>query len=991
MRRGRRAGIRVRQRRLQSQNLLSVASVASSCELRAHAGSELSFALLNIRSIRNRHDDIINLMRNYDVLSLTETWSDVTSPVVGRLRAEGYTVIDVPRPRLVEDMSTNHGGVAVIARSTVCLQSVALVDHPFATFEHTCVRVTSSSDSILLVVVYRPGSAELSIAFVDDISSMLERLIVLGGPVYITGDFNVRFDHADNSIADQLRLLFESSGLSLRPTGPTHCRGGVLDVVIAAAPVDVALVDVGLSDHQLLDWKVPFVHTPPVRVTVSSRPWRRLNLAALRTAISDSLLCRPDDWPEDVDNLASMYDSVLTNMLDSLLPVSHFIRRKRPSDPWFDKDCRDAKRRMRTLQRRYLNLCRRSDPSAATLARDVWYYQRRHYRQLRHFKAQEFWRSRIELDRSNPKRLWRSIDTLLGRGRLAASTSISAEEYCQHFSQKVDTVRRATDGSLPPNFSPIESPSSLSTFQVTTAEEVALLIRRLPDNSSAADPIPTSVLKDVADLVAPYIAHLFNTSIAVGRFPSSFKRAFITPIIKKAGMDKEDVKSYRPISNLSVISKLLERLAARRLTIYLRDAKLLPLFQSGFRPLHSTETAVLKVLSDLLEALDRGDVGVLLLLDLSAAFDTVDHEILLQRLERTFGVSGRVLNWLASYLSGRDYFVRLGTDCSAVRQLTSGVPQGSVLGPLFFILYTVDLIKLIRSQNLQPHLYADDTQLYGSCRPGDTSSLADRVASCVDLVASWMRSNRLCLNSDKTEVLWISTVRRQHQLPVTPMLIDGAPVNPARTVRNLGVYIDSDLVMKTHVAKVVAQCFAVLRHLRHIRRSVSPSTLQTLVVALVLSRIDYANSVLTGLPGYLIKRLQSVLNAAARLIYGLRRYDHISNALVMLHWLRIPERIQFKLAVLTHRVLHGTVPSYLGPLTRLSDVPGRRSLRSASSHHVAIPLTRCSTVGARSFPVAGATVWNSLPSDIASIDSLPLFRRRLKTYLFRQSYPELVS
>jgi Reverse transcriptase (RNA-dependent DNA polymerase) len=249
----------------------------------------------------------------------------------------------------------------------------------------------------------------------------------------------------------------------------------------------------------------------------------------------------------------------------------------------------------------------------------------------------------------------------------------------------------------------------------------------------------------------------------------------------------------------------------------------------------------LKVLSDLLEAVDHGDVGVLLLLDLSAAFDTVDHETLLRRLELTFGVSGTALSWLASYLSGREYFVRLGADSSQALQMTTGVPQGSVLGPSFFIMYTVDLIELIRSLNLQPHLYADDSQLYGSCRPEDTPTLADRVIRCVELVANWMRSNRLCLNSDKTEVIWVSTPRRQHQLPISPLLIDGSSVLPVRTVRNLGVFIDADLVMRSHVARVVAQCFAVLRRLRLISRLLSPSTLKTVVVALVLSRLDYAN------------------------------------------------------------------------------------------------------------------------------------------------------
>ena len=161
-------------------------------------------------------------------------------------------------------------------------------------------------------------------------------------------------------------------------------------------------------------------------------------------------------------------------------------------------------------------------------------------------------------------------------------------------------------------------------------------------------------------------------------------------------------------------------------------------------------------------------------------------------------------------------------------------------------------------------------------------------------------------------------------------------------------------------------------------------------MALVISRLDYVNSVLVGLPAYLTKRLQSVLNAAARLVFGLRRYDHISDALMILHWLRIRERIQFKLAVLVYRSLHGAAPSYLGPFLRLSDIPGRRSLRSASSHHVSIPAIHRSTVGARAFPVAGAIVWNSLPAEVASADNLSLFRRRLKSFLFSRSYPGVI-
>ena len=161
----------------------------------------------------------------------------------------------------------------------------------------------------------------------------------------------------------------------------------------------------------------------------------------------------------------------------------------------------------------------------------------------------------------------------------------------------------------------------------------------------SADPPPTPVLKEVAEVVAPFVSELFNRSLSTGYFPTCFKEAFITPVIKKPGLDAADANSYRPISNLSVISKLLERLIVQQLMEYLTSANLLPQLQSGFRQGHSTETAVLRVLSDILQAVDRGDVAALVLLDLSAAFDTVDHEVLLQRLSETFGVTDVAHMW----------------------------------------------------------------------------------------------------------------------------------------------------------------------------------------------------------------------------------------------------------------------------------------------------------------------------------------------------------
>jgi hypothetical protein len=307
---------------------------------------------------------------------------------------------------------------------------------------------------------------------------------------------------------------------------------------------------------------------------------------------------------------------------------------------------------------------------------------------------------------------------------------------------------------------------------------------------------------------------------------------------------------------------------------------------------------------------------------------------------------------------------------------------------VLFLLYTADLLQLVKSRNLNPHLYADDTQIYGYCSPGNTHQLQNCVSECINEVGLWMRSNRLQLNTTKTEVMWCSSTRRQHQLPVEPLTVGPDAVSPVRSVRDLGVHIDADLSMVAHVSKTVSSCFAALRQIRSIRRSVTKPILLSLVTSLVLTKLDYGIATLAGLPTRQLNRLQSVLNAAARLVFSARKFDHITPLLHDLHWLRIPERIAFRLSVLVYRCLHGQGPSYLAnELHRTADVESRRRLRSASTASLIVPTTRHVTIGDRAFSVAAPRVWNSLPAAVTASPSLPVFKRRLKTELFGRSFP----
>jgi len=239
---------------------------------------------------------------------------------------------------------------------------------------------------------------------------------------------------------------------------------------------------------------------------------------------------------------------------------------------------------------------------------------------------------------------------------------------------------------IPLTFTDLQSQLSLRLFTPLSWDDVIKLILSVP---SSLDPTPTWLLKDCVDLLSPYLTHLFNTSLSSGCVPDLFKVAYITPLLKKPGSDVDATENYRPVSNLPVLSKTLERAVSQQMESYLSAAGLLPHHQSVYRKGHSRETALVKVCSDLISMMDSGEQALLALLDLSSAFDTVDHDILLTRLSRSFRVCGDVLSWMRSYLSGRTYTVRIGGTESSSRGMLCGVPQGPVLGPLLFILYSI--------------------------------------------------------------------------------------------------------------------------------------------------------------------------------------------------------------------------------------------------------------------------------------------------------------
>lgn len=565
------------------------------------------------------------------------------------------------------------------------------------------------------------------------------------------------------------------------------------------------------------------------------------------------------------------------------------------------------------------------------------------------------------------------------------SNEITAEAFSKAFIDKVASVRASTSTAPKPIFESHSCIFKFDRFDDVDVLNICELIKKAPNKNCALDPVPTWIIKQFANLLAPFIAALCNASLRSGTFPSTQKCALVTPALKKPNLDPSDLNNYRPISNLSFLSKLLERCVNRQTNDYLSNNNLLPKVQSAYRKSHSTESAVLKVTSDVYAAADRGKVTLLALLDMSAAFDTVDHEILLDRLLHDFGFEGRAHDWFRSYITGRSQCINYNGTKSDPVLLNCGVPQGSVLGPVLFLIYSAETVAIAEKHGFSAHSYADDLQIYDHTDQNSCPQLVQRLSGCIVEINEWMASNRLRLNPTKTELIWLASPHRLIYCPKEPQDVAGVQITPSSKVRDLGVMIDEDLSLISHVKHLARTCYYQIRQIHTIRRTLSVDTAHALVRALVHSRLDYCNGVLAKMPQCHLDRLQSVLRSAARLVLRLPSSANVTELMRRtLHWLPINERINYKLCLFAYKCQHELAPIYLSEmLTPVANLPYRSHLRGAARGDLEVPLTRTVTIGPRGFSFACPSAWNTLPNSLKD-KSLTLFsfKKQLKTVLF---------
>src|SRR6218665_1562475 len=342
------------------------------------------------------------------------------------------------------------------------------------------------------------------------------------------------------------------------------------------------------------------------------------------------------------------------------------------------------------------------------------------------------------------------------------------------------------------------------------------------------------------------------------------------------------------------------------------------------------------------------------------------------------------------FLALRSHSVKLSGSSSKIFSVLFGVPQGSILGPLLFILYTSNIVNIASQHGLVVHLYADDTQLYIKLCYKNLDNIKVKMAACIHHIQSWCASMRLKLNATKTELIWFDRRSRLVDNSTTHLNLDPqCSIPPFDVVCDLGVLMDCKLNMTQHVSSTARTCFFHLRRIRQVRRCLDETCRRILVFkncqALVISRLDYCNSVLSGLPSSTLQPLSSVLHTAARLIKDLSPRDHNTPTLKQLHWLPIHARIAFKISLLMYHIHSGTSSSYMSSMVTPCPASRSRGLRSSTRGDFAVIRTNLKFCN-RAFLVAGPREWNSLPVSVRQCTPVAQFKSKLKTHLFSLYY-----
>ena len=925
----------------------------------------------NVTSMVNKTPAIMEhlLDRDPSIVFLSETWLESkNNKVTSLVKDYGYELLHNFRKNREKETG---GGVGILIKFDLKYKRVH--HKQFQSFEHIVLKIlVSDKTPLLLVSIYRVLFVPVTV-FLDEIVKLFEMLVTRKENFILAGDINIHMD-VDYSYANQFKDILDTFNMIQHVDFPTHIKGHTLDIVVSFGDFpeirNIKSDENDVSHHSLVDFQVAIVPEAKKEKIIKYRKLKNIDSVSFIRDVSERMDLSSEAFGDNVKT----YNKVLSDILDKQAPVITKTIKIVPNAPWFDAEYASLRKLRRKAEKQYKKSRLISD-------KDNFISLRRQTTQLAHLKKCSYYGDKLE--GTDNKILYSTIKKLLdGESEVILPESNSdmalANSFQKYFTNKIEDIRKTfPNESCSQNIDEYDTPlTKLSTFALATEGEVRQIVISFGIKCAPDDPIPSIILKTHLELFIPIWTKLVNMSLEQSSM-DCLKDAVLLPLIKQLDdvMDKEKYKNYRPVSNLQFISKLIERIVKKQLNNHMTVNELHSDFEHGYKTDHSTETLLLPVVNELLQSCDKNLPSIIMMLDLSAAFDTVDQSKLLKILQHEIGIEGSALKWFESYLKGRTQKVKIGESYSDEAELKYGVGQGTILGPDLFNIYIRSLKKYIKSSCFKIFGFADDHQLLKTFLPLlQVYALDGDINNCFRLITEWMNMYFLKLNAGKTKILVVVPPSLKDKVLIQGTFIDGKCIRFVQSAKNLGVILDDELSFKEQIKYVVKSCFLSIRKLSSIKPFLTFQQLRTATSSLVFSRIDYCNSLYYGLNETHLSKLQYVQNSAARLV---RKRNHFhgstENVIRHCHWLRIKERIVFKICLIVRKGLNGTAPKCISDMLKEAS--------STRTGKLVVP-SYLSKYGNRCFARAGPKLWNLLPFNIRAETDVAKFKKLLKTFLF---------
>ena len=847
----------------------------------------------------------------------------------------------------------------------------------------------------LIGCIYRSPSSNQS-KFLSELERMLNTmdLAYKHHTILIAGDFNMDLLKSDTSPAIQefTDLLSSHSFLPLisKPTRVTQSSTSLIDNIFCnnfMQTISSCIIYNDISDHFPIGAKINNTYvsyTPdpaiPKRIfsktalnsfcnNLSNYPWHEL-VSHIDTSI-------------DVNSLYTTFLEIYLMFFNAHFPIrsNRYRKKNSPRQAWITPDIIKSCNTKSKLYKIY-----KKDPSEKNFSTYKTFCNK--LKSTIRTTKYNYYNSRVANANSNSKRLWQIINEVIGnasKNQLPAAFKINEKstsdlkEIAHAFNDNFSSIGTKLAASIPntnTHFSSYLRGSFLNSLVLfpTAPQEIIDIVNNFdPKPSAGYDEIPVSVMKQSITFIAEPLAVIFNLSFSTGKVPTSLKQAQICPIHKKG--PKSDIGNYRPISLLPSFSKILEKLVYLRLFKYVTKFNILSSNQFGFRPKYSTSMALLELYDRISEAIDSKQFSIGIFIDLQKAFDTVDHKILIEKL-RHYGIRGSSLDWFNDYLTNRTQTVKLTNNISSPKIITHGVPQGSILGPLLFILYINDLQNC--SSILHFILFADDTNsFYTNNNFNDLLSITNTELA---KLFTWFCANKLSLNLSKCCYMLFGNKCKD---PVNPdILINDQKLPRVNFIKFLGVYIDDKLTWNHHIKELSSTLSRSLGALNKARFTFSQSTLLILYYTLIYPHLIYG---ITSWGSELTSKLNCLLlrqKRAVRIISNSPYNAHSDPLFSRLKILKVVDIYKLQTLLLVYKFTHNLHPSDASNfLTRFNFT---NILKHYDTRSTSLNLCKYSArtqIRNSTLLFAGPRLWNSLDANLKSIPTISIFKASVSNWL----------